>query len=289
MSIVWNRIRIVTAILAAVILVGSVGIQSALAAPASTQPKRQPMADIFVIVQPPAKSGSATTLTYTLTVSNVGTKHANNVDVVIPLNPAAGRVQSIQLSQDQSRVASQTASSIEVWVGRVDPGSPQTIRLTFAVRPGAGALPIGERASFTWHNNALEHGQGQSNLPWINPSNTIYHMTVAPSGQSNSFAFSDSIFVPGEPVTFWLNTPGGQAITLYLDGASLTTDSTLIQDDRSTGFKKVERPRSDNVRAGPQGDFSISFDASALPAGSYSLVAHGFASGITAIGAFQVQ
>jgi len=289
MNILRNGIRIAAALLTAVILVGSAGMQSALAAPASSQPKRQPAADIFLIVQPPAQSTNATTLTYTLTVSNVGTRHANNVDVVIPLNAGAGQVQSIQLGQDQSRVAAQTASSIEVWVGKVEPSTPATIALTFAVPPGASARPISDRASFTWHNNSIEHGQGQSNLPSIDPSHTIYDLQVAPSGPSNSFAFSSSIFVPGEPVMFWLNTPGGQVIGLYLDGGSLTTASTLIQDDSSTGFKKVKRPRSDNVRADAQGEFSLSFAASALPAGSYSLVAHGFASGITAVGAFQVQ
>jgi|GEM_PF-1435298 len=286
MNIIRNGIRMAVAILAVAMIVGVAGIQPALAA--SAQPKRPSKADVFVIMQPPVSDSNAHTRTYTLTVSNIGTEPASDVDLTIPLNPTVGKLQNIQVSQ--GRLLAQTPSSVEVLLDRVDAGTQQTVMLTLAWLPGAGnASAISDRASFSWRNNGLDRSQGQSNLPSVSPTN-IYQLAVTPNaGQSNTFDFSGALFVPGEPVTFWLNTPDGQALPLYVNGTTLTTNSSQTLDDSKTGFKKVTYTLSSNARVGPQGDLSIALDGTTLAAGSYSLVAQGFASKITAVAPFQVQ
>jgi hypothetical protein len=274
------------ALLAAAMIVGVAGIQPALAA--SAQPKRPSKADVFVIMQPPVSDSNANTLTNTLTVSNIGTEHASDVDITIPLNAAAGKLQNIQISQ--GRILAQTPSSVEVLLDRIDAGVQQAVVLTFAWPSGAGgASPISDRAAFSWRNNGIDRYEGQSNLPSISPAN-IYQLAVTPNaGPSNTFGFSGAVFVPGEPVTFWLNAPGGHVLPLYVNGTTLTTNSSQTLDDSKTSFKKVTYTLSDNARVGPQGDLSIALDGSTLAAGSYSLVAQGFASKITAVAPFHVQ
>jgi hypothetical protein len=287
MNIIRNGIRMAVALLAAAMIVGVAGIQPALAA--SAQPKRPSKSDVFVIIQSPVRDSNAHTLSYTLTASNIGTEHATDIDITVPLNPAVGMLQNIQFSGGQGRLLSQTPSSVDVLLDRLDAGAQQTVMLTLWQPSASSASPISDRASFSWRDNGLDHVLGQSNQPWISPTN-IYNLAATPNmGQSNTFGISGATFVPGEPVTFWLNAPNGQVLPLYINGSSLTTNSSQTLDDSKTGFKKVTFTLSDNTRAGLQGELSIALDGSMLAPGSYSLVAQGFASKITAVAPFQVQ
>jgi hypothetical protein len=104
---------------------------------------------------------------------------------------------------------------------------------------------------------------------------------AAPNGASMTagtmFTVNGSSYRPNEEIGFWINVPAG----LTISNDSLGQDNTKVI---GTVIPLGARPSAD-----ANGNFTFNLDTTGLPAGNYSLVAHGLNSKIDTVIAFTIQ
>jgi hypothetical protein len=239
--------------------------------PTPTPPTPTPSgADLAVVVWPKpsiwvARGG---TLEYEVRLANHGKGTASETKVVFPYNRAQVALASTSLdSKAGDWVSAIDQNSFTVTFGPLGPGKTRTGKLFVKV---GGALPhatlLDVRASYSWRDGA-DGGERRSNwapvLVGSGPSDAPYVWVQAtpdrgPAGTQHRFYTNR--FLPGEPVSTWLNMP-----------------------DRSV------RPLSLRGTADGDGALTLTYASTGLARGTYQIVLYGQRSGLTGVATFIVQ
>lgn len=205
-------------------------------------------------------------MTFTVVAVNRGNGSAKETVIAVPFNPAAVAVEAISFSRDAMRTSAILSDSVQIATGplysnndtvtatlklRVLPNAPDGEVVGGRVIFGSGVQTINDHAGNLIN---LMVGTNDNSLPYA-------AFTVSPvSGPAGStHTFSSSLFAPGEPVTFWYNTPTGAAVALK------------------------------SIAAGSDGVLNVTFITTQLDKGAYSLVGRGNWTGLTVVGVFEVQ
>ncbi len=201
------------------------------------------------------------TVTYTIVATNRGQGAASNATVTLPFDPAKFRVLDANFSRKEAWVSSIEADALVFQIGRLgSSGDAVTATVRLITQPGLmTGTQLGERLTYRWADGR-GGGSGQSNMPVLVATDTttqqqFYNLTIEEEGSMRMFA--SGVFAPNEPVALWYNTPNG-------------TVGPVPQ-----------------THADENGTIHFTFDTAMLPAGSYSMVARGEWSEITAVGTFQ--
>jgi hypothetical protein len=204
----------------------------------------------------------------TIKVANHGLGDASEVIVSMPFDPTQVEILDASFSRPTAWVSQLRTDSLEIRTGPLGSESDTitaTVRLRIRpkVAPGT-ALPL--QLGYRWLN-AEVHGGGDGNsnrLPLTAGQTTIdapwYPLAITPGSAppGTSLHLSSASFAPGEPVALWYNGPQGAT--------------------------EVGRRSAD-----ANGALEVVFDSAGLASGSYSMVAYGLWSEITAVGVFQIE
>lgn len=220
---------------------------------------------------------------YAVSAVNNGKGPAQNTSITIPYNDDLLDLVSVDIKGGAAWVAERDDDSLTVKIEKLTSGGDsRTIDVLFSsdAELSAGAV-IGERLSYTW-NDSEGSASGLTNLPILNAGQSYFDLAVnpasAPAKTVRAFS-SDAIFAPGELITFWYNSPDGVAHELEVKGVSLIDAASTKTKDNGGAF----------IAADQNGAVYAEFNADGLPAGTYSLVAQGSATGFIATTVFQVE
>jgi hypothetical protein len=262
----------------AVMLAGGFGVGQAAAAS-----RKNP--DVGVGIQQAAASADGT-LNYTVTIVNTGDVAVKHVDVSVPFDASALQAVSGALESDAGYVTTATgAVQIRTGVLTSDGDSVQAT-LHFRNLPGHTGAGLTERASYTWSTGS-QRGSGVSNLPVA-----ADEARLAVHSEGKDLVFDGSIFGSGEGITFWYNTPDGRVVAMrYRDGYLLDADTVTARKDAHARNNKpgLYDDGTDHTFADNTGTVTARLSTTSLAPGAYTLVARGNASGLIAIGSFNVQ
>jgi hypothetical protein len=252
-------------------LVGSVGVGGVAA-----RLIKEDSAKVSVtIVQAPPTSDDI--LTYTIKAANRGDGWAHYAKITVPFDAAALKPLDVQFSGAPAWVMTSEAGLFQIRTERLNSGGgATTATLRFVRLPGAAkSAALTERLTYNWRDSA-GGGNGRSNLP-VDAPQPFY--TLAHREVGNKHFFSTNIFLPGEPVVFWYQTPSGSTVPTEVK-------SDAIVDAASTNA--VDQG-ADYVLADPNGAFDLRFSTGDLSPGEYMMVARGDISGLTAVGMCQIH
>lgn len=206
-----------------------------------------------------AKPGSI--MTTTVVARNLGLGAAGDVVVTMPLDSSRVRILDATFSRPGAWVSETGAEQVVFQTGRLgSKGDVVTATLRLEVKGGAPeGGSVGGRFSYSW-KDAGPGGVGRSNLvevPMGVEASSILALTSSPA-DGGGHTFAGSAFVPGEPVALWYNAPDGRVVALG------------------------------RVKADADGAISKALAAQGLASGSYSMVAQGVWSEITAVAPFAI-
>lgn len=227
--------------------------------PEAPEPARVAVSQKVAVVADPAFGPVAV---YTLTFLNHGPGQALDTTLVMPFDPAALRIIDARFSQPGAWVSNLLRDSLTIRSGEIQSGGGAvvaTIRFALAASAQESAT-FGAPLAFHWRDPA-GGGSGRSNRPVVVDDAGIatVPLTITPgSGAPQALRLVQSdVFVPGEVVAFWLDTPQG---TLALGHKAADADGAI----------------------------SVSIDPRSLASGSYTVVAYGHWSALTVRGPLQV-
>lgn len=232
--------------------------------------------DTHVAVAITAEPSGQGTVSYDIQANNTGKGVAYYTNVVIPINQAELKVSAATLSGKAAWLPTNTPSEIEFRIERLNPGEQSILRLNLTqLVPGAA---LDQALSFQWSDASGVHS-GESNTP--QGYQATYSLSVASNGASQ--IFSANLFAPDEPVTFWYNTPGGSVVPVQV-----IRNGTAVSGDYNNDKDKDDSEYAQAYVVAAGGAAQLNFSTAGLAAGTYSMVARGNWSGITAVGVFQV-
>jgi len=255
-------------------LVGAQGVAAATRNAANIQ--------VGILSSSQADAGGLTA--YTITATNAGVDGAGDVTINVPYNPAALRFVDATFSQPTAWVSNSTANALEIKTGAVggEGGSVKAV-VRFQALTSSGT-PAVQRLSFEW-TDKLKGGHGISNqLPSTDMGGLYAPLTV--SGTSGDTLFSSSAFASNEGVFFWYNAPDGKVIQARVQRGKLI--DAAIAEQKYQDNSDYDRG-SEYAIADDQGQVAVELSTDGLAPGTYTLVAHGNSSGLTALATFQVQ
>jgi hypothetical protein len=202
-------------------------------------------------------------VTFNLVATNRGEGAATRLTMELPYASNEVQVLDATFSRSDLWVSALDQDSVTVQSGRsLSSNETVTATLRLAILPTvAVGTSLSDRVTFRW-GDRVDGGNGVSNLPILVVGSAADDRTtyaLASSAEGDIFGFASTIYGPKEPIGLWYNTPDGQAVTVG------------------------------NIFADPSGAFAVAFDASGLPAGTYSMVAYGNWSGFTSVTTFVVQ
>jgi len=263
----------------ALTLVSLGGAQGVAAASSTRIP-----ANVKVGILPSAQADAGGLTAFTITTTNDGDNAASNVTINVPYNPAALRFVGATFSQPAAWVSNITANALEIKTGAVG-GDGGTVKAVVRFQPlTSGAAQAVQRLSFEW-SDKLKGGHGISNqLPSADMGGLYAPLTV--SSASGSTTFSSDAFASNEGVFFWYNTPDGKVIQARVQRGKLIDAETAqrkYQDDSA-----YDRG-AEYAIANDQGQVVVDLSSDGLAPGTYTLVARGNSSGLTAVATFQVE
>jgi hypothetical protein len=223
--------------------------------------------DVTVTADPNLTVGPGDTFTLTVTATNRGFGDARNVDVVLPLHANQVQVLGTTFSRSSVWVSDISADSVTVSTGSLSAGgdtASATLSIKVLTTATVGA-DIDCQADFTW-SDEVSGGSGRTNACRVTVSSgsssiPFFALDVNPFNGpvGTTHQFSGDFFTPNEPVAFWYDTPAG----------------TSVEVGRET--------------ANASGVVTTSLTTTGLPPGTYTMVAHGIWSNITAVGVFRVE
>lgn len=268
MTTLWRTLRLTFALTLALLMVGTVGVNRATAKPID---ESRAKVNVIITQAPPT---SEDFLIYNIKAVNSGDMWAHYTKITVPFDSAALKLVDTQFSGAPAWVTGMQANSFEIRTERLNANGGATIATVhFARLPGAAkSAALTERLTYMWQDD-VKSGSGSSNLPLsAAAAEPFYTLTHRQSGENHFF--SSNIFVPGEHVVFWYNTPSGVAMPAEVRKG-------VIVDAASTG--KGEEG-ADYAVADANGALDLEFETDKLVAGSYTMVAQGQLSGFTAVG-----
>ncbi|MEO7909526.1 MAG: hypothetical protein ABIV47_07730 [Roseiflexaceae bacterium] len=240
-------------------------------------------ASVKVGILPSSQADASGLTAYTITATNDGDNAAGDVTINVPYNPAVLRFVGATFSQPEAWVSNTTANALEIKTGAVggEGGSVKAV-VRFQALTSGGA-PAVQRLSFEW-TDKLNGGHGISNqLPSADMGGLYAPLIV--SRASDGTLFSSSAFASNEGVFFWYNAPDGKVIQARVQRGKLIDAATAEQkyQDNSDYDRGSEYAIADG-----QGQVAVGLATNGLAPGTYTLVAHGNSSRLTAVATFQV-
>ncbi|HET9221754.1 MAG TPA: hypothetical protein VFO07_04585 [Roseiflexaceae bacterium] len=260
---ITSRWTLRLALLLALLLAGSLGINRAAARPIDEE-----RAAVKVVIMPVASPDS---LTYTIRALNRGDSWAHYAKIAVPYDATALKLIDVQFSGAPAWVTQTGPGSFDIRTERLNSnGGATTATVRFAaLKPGAQLM---ERLTYSWADS-IGGSSGRSNLP-LTVAEAEPYATLTHRQAGTDHFFSGKVFVPGEPVVFWYHLPDGSIVpTEVKNGVIVAADSTDAKDKGS-----------DYALADADGAIDLEFSTGHLAAGQYTMVARGDISGITAVG-----
>jgi hypothetical protein len=263
-------LRLAIAMALTALLIGSIGVSGVAA-----RPIKEDAAKISVTIVQAPPTGDI--LTYTVKATNRGDGWAHYAKITVPFDAAALKPLDVTFTGAPAWVAKSEAGMLQIRTERLNSGGgATTATLRFTRLPGAAKdAALTQRLAYNWRDEAVG-GSGRSNLPVDAPQPfyTLTHREVA-----NKHFFSTNVFLPGEPVVFWYQTPSGSTMPTEVK-------RDVIVDAASTN---ADEQGSDYVLADPDGALDLRFSTGDLTPGEYMMVARGNISGFTAVGMCQIH
>lgn len=240
-------------------------------------------ASIKVGILPSSQADAGGLTAYTITATNDGVDAAGDVTINVPYNPAALRFVGATFSQPTAWVSNTTANTLEINTGAVggEGGSVKAV-VRFQALTSSGA-PAVQRLSFGW-TDKLKGGHGISNLLPSAEMGGLYAPLSVSTGADGTL-FSSGAFASNEGVFFWYNAPNGKVIPARVQRGKLIDTATA---ERKYQDNSDYDRGSEYAITGDQGQVAVELSAAGLAPGTYTLVAHGNSSGLTAVATFQV-
>jgi hypothetical protein len=252
------------------------GVSSAAAASTTKEP-----ASIKVGILPSTPEDAAGFTAYTITASNPGANAAGEVTISVPYDSAALRFVGATFSQPSAWISNNTANALEIKTGSVggDGGSVKAV-LRFQALSSASAQAV-QRLSFTW-TDKLKGGHGISNqLP-----NAGTYLPLSINQSADAMSFDSNAFASNEGVYFWYNAPDGTVIpTRVQRGKLIDADIAAQKYHDNSDYERG----AEHAIANDQGQVDVTISTDGLAPGTYTLVARGNSSTLTAVATFQVQ
>jgi hypothetical protein len=253
------------------------GVSSAAAASSAREP-----ASVKVGILPSTPEDAAGLTAYTITTSNDGVNAAGEVTINVPYDSAALRFVGATFSQPSAWISSNTANALEIKTGPVggEGGSVKAV-LRFQALSSASAQAV-QRLSFTW-TDKLKGGHGISNLL---PSASGAYLPLSINQSAGAMSFDSNAFASNEGVYFWYNAPDGTVIPTRVQRGKLISANLAEQKyrDNSDYQRGSEYAIADDL-----GQVGVAISTDGLAPGTYTLVAHGNSSGLTAVATLTVQ
>jgi hypothetical protein len=263
---------------------GALGVALALAGISGAgAASSQDSADVRVTIQQSAATTGSGVVAYTITAVNRGDGFAGDATITVPYDNSALRLLDVQVSRRGVWVSELRDGAIELKTGRLDSDGGQAVAtVRFALQPGASAAGLTEPLAFTWKDRD-DGGEGLSNYPAGHPrAAEAAARGLSVSAVGDEITFRGDLFEADEPVFFWYTTPQGVTIeTRVKDGYII--DARLVAQDED------EKDSGEFVVANNQGVVSAPLDGSKLLPGTYTMVAQGYESGLTATATFQAR
>lgn len=206
-------------------------------------------------------------VTYTIVATNRGKGAATNSIITMPFDPTEVSVVDARLSHGGAWVTQLRENALEFQTGHLESmGGAVTVTVRLATRSTVpDGTRLAERLSFLWHDEVGE-GTGQSNYPLLvaganDRSEPFTMLTVAPPNAvaGSIHVFASGSFAPNEPVSLWYNTPDGAVVSL----PAVVADS--------------------------EGRIHVTLTTTDFHPNTYSLVAYGSWTTLTAVGPFHVD
>lgn len=275
----------------------SLGVLTPLLAPALTpaatfaaavRPTENVAARVSVAlaVDGPADLAPGSAFTYKLTVTNDGPGAAENTRVDLPLD--ANVVVDDFTSGDPSIfVQTLNANMISIQFNELGPASVTEVTILAHISADApAALTLNSRATVNWNDVNLNRSSQSDAVALIVGTGAVaapaatQPLQIAADGPvdaGTALTVTGAFYDADEPVSLWINTPAG--ITLAADSLG-QSDSTL----RGTvvGLDAVGR-------ADDSGLLTYVLNTTGLPSGTYSLVGHGWTSGLEGVAGFTIK
>jgi hypothetical protein len=207
----------------------------------------------------PALIAAGSEITLTLTISNRGRGMATNATITMPIDSSRVVVREARFSQAGMWVSDLRDEALTIQSGPLGgKGDVVTATVWLSVRadaPEGGALS--ERLRFRWRDQQ-GGGAGQSNrlvLAVGQPAPpAVGNLSVRQV--AGAVGVAGDLFLPGEPAALWYHQPDGQAVEIG------------------------------RVIADVDGQIASQFSTAGLPTGSYTIVAQGLWSALSAQRAF---
>jgi hypothetical protein len=239
---------------------------------------------VGVDVNGPATLAPGSAFTYQITVTNDGPGFAEHTRVDLPLDT---NVVVDDFTGGSASIFVQTLNPdmISIQFGELGPGSVTTVSVSAHVSADAtAALTLSGHAMVNWDDANPNRSRASNDIAdrAVNGGAPLQAapLTIAADGPVDAgtlLAVTGTGYAAGERVSLWINTPAG--ITLPADSLG-QTDSTLA--GTVVGLDALGL-------ADDQGTIAYTLDTTGLPSGTYSLVAHGWASGLEAVAAFTIK
>lgn len=264
----WRTLRVVLALSLALLMAGSLGVGTAAAKPIDEE---RAEVTVTVVQTAPVSPGM---VSYTIRAVNRGHGYAHYAKVSVPYDATALKLMDVRFSGTPAWLVAKDASQFQFRTERLNSGGATTIATASFVRlQGATNALLIERAAYSW-GDATGGGSGRSNLPFTPVAGQQYGM-LKHQETDKQHLFSTNIFIPGEPVVFWFHTPSGT-----VEAAEVHQLNEIVKA-ASTGAKD---PGASYAAADANGAINMRFRTTGLPSGPYIMVAHGYYSGLEAVG-----
>lgn len=221
---------------------------------------------VAITAEPNMTVGPGESFTLTVTATNQGSGEADGVTITLPFDPSLVSLLDATFSRSTAWLSDLGNDSLTIDAGEIGPGDSVETTLLFEVNASAavGGV-ITSQGDFEWDDDA-NGGSGSTNAISLTVSSgstsiPFYSLDVTPfnGAAGTTHTFSGTFFAPGESVAFWYDTPTGESIEV----GRATADSS--------------------------GVVTITLTTTNLPPGTYTMVAHGVGSHITAVGIFKVE
>ncbi|NNJ11858.1 VWA domain-containing protein [Chloroflexales bacterium ZM16-3] len=230
-------------------------------------PPKPANVSVTITSEPNVTIGTSEIFTLTITATNNGKGDADDTEITLPFDPNLVSVLDATFSRGSGWVSQLNSDSIVMNTGHLDAnGDSVSATVRFEVNASAAVgETIRSQADFTWSDKA-SGGSGTTNATYLTVSDgstsvPFFALEVTPFNgpAGTTHDFRGTFFAPGEPVAFWYDTPAGDSVEV----GRVTADSNGVAE--------------------------TSLDTSGLPPGTYTMVAYGIWSHITAVGVFQVE
>lgn len=256
----------------------ALGVGGATNASAATRVVKDDRPDISVSIQA-APAASANTLNYTITTLNTGKSPAKNATITLPFDTSKLRLDNVQFSRPGAWVSANGTDSVEIQTGRVNSGDDSVTATLFFTKLANDAA-VTQQASYKWTGVFRGSGEGHSNTPVVSNDNLL-NVAAINTPERQSYSFKSAIFVPGEAVVLWYNTPDGRAEQLEVK------ENRLREADLTKPGSDEEG--SDYTLADDSGAIDLEMLTRGMAPGTYSIIARGAESGLSATGTFVVR